>query len=154
MKTQVMKNRTIINILIGILLFLLVILMNGCSKNSVDPDINGTWIEIDSMATQRPTGCELQIDKEKGDVIYCGFQFIQPKNTVGLFIRPDAKLYIKNGQMWYRQKKSDFVWIFPVAKQDLYFIDYDLNGDFLWIIGENTDTKTPAMNKGKLFMRK
>jgi hypothetical protein len=145
--------KTLINLLIAALIFWLILMMNGCSKDLDEPSLDGTWVEIDSTTSQNPTGCKLTIDQKKGDVTYCGFNFIQPKNTIGLFIRKDAKLFIKDGQMYYRQKKSDFLWLVSIAHEDIYFADYDIDGDFLWLIGETSTSKTTAKNRGKLFKR-
>ena len=67
--------------------------------------------------------------------------------------RKKARLIIDNGQMFYRQKKSDFFWITPIARDDIYFMDYDFEGSFLWIIGDNTDAKATAKGMGKVFKK-
>ncbi|MDP3558048.1 MAG: hypothetical protein Q8T03_11805 [Bacteroidota bacterium] len=141
--------------LLGILLILTTVSsLVSCKKNILEPSLEGTWVEIDSTASQKPTGCELVINLSSGDVTLCGFNFIQPKNVVAIFAKKDAKLFAKGGQMFYRQKKADFLWIAPIAKEDLYFIDYDFEGQFLWIIGDNTNEKISAKGVGKLFKKK
>jgi len=140
----------------GLPLIISCLLFSSCSKDNVAPDIEGIWIEIDSTTTQNPTGCELVIDKKEGEVTLCGFNMVHPKNVVSLFVRSDAKLFIKDGQMWYRQKKSDFLWVAPIARQDLYFIDYEFEGQFLWIVGEDSETKVAVKGRpgAKLFKKK
>lgn len=129
------------------------LLFSGCNNDFFEPSIEGTWIEIDSTSTQNPTGCTLTIDKENGEVTLCGFTFVHPYNVVTMTTKQRAKLFIKDGQMFYRQKKADILWIAPIARKDHYFIDYDLDGQFLWIIGDNSDNKTSAIGKGKVFIK-
>ena len=135
------------------LLFTSSILLNGCKSDLFEPSIEGTWIEIDSTTTKNPTGCKLVIDKENGEVTLCGFMFVHPHNVVTLTTKKKAKLIIRDGQMHYRQKKSDFLWIAPIAREDHYFIDYDIDGEFLWIVGDNSQSKTSAIGVGKVFIK-
>ena len=129
------------------------VFISGCRKDLFEPSIEGIWIEIDNTTGQNPTGCQLIIDKTNGDVTLCGFQFVHPSNVVTITTRKKARLIIDNGQMFYRQKKSDFFWITPIARDDIYFMDYDFEGSFLWIIGDNTDAKATAKGMGKVFKK-
>ena len=130
-----------------------IILFNGCKKDLFEPSIEGTWIEIDNTTTQIPTGCTFTVNKSSGEVSLCGFTFVHPRNVVTATTRSKAKLVVDGGQMYYRQKKADIFWIASIAREDLYFIDYDFEGEFLWIVGDNTDTKTTAKGVGKVFMK-
>lgn len=125
----------------------------SCKKSIFEPSIEGTWIEIDNTTDQNPLNCELKIDKTNGEVVLCGFNFVQPYNVVTITTRQKARLIIENGQMYYRQKKADILWLAPIAKEDLYFIDYDFEGQFLWIIGDDTNSKTTAKGLGKVFKK-
>lgn len=130
-----------------------IVLFNACQKDIFEPSLDGTWIEIDSISTQNPTGCKLVINGEEGEVSLCGFPVVHPHNVVTLTTKKRARLYMKDGQMWYRQKRSDILWVAPIARQDLYFMDYDFEGKFLWVIGDDSETKVTARNHGKLFMK-
>jgi hypothetical protein len=146
-----MKKRTKAE---SIFLFLATLLIaSGCYKNKVEPSMDGTWVEIDNIDSMNPTGCELVIDKDKGNVSMCGFDFIHPKNVMAIFVRADAQLFIEEGQFYYRQKKADILWVAPIAHEDLYFLDYEFEGNFLWVKGENTSAKTGAKNGGRVFMK-
>lgn len=146
MKTQPLKTTCL-------LLFVCSLIFTGCKGDLFEPSIEGTWIEIDSTSTKNPTGCKLLIDKENGEVTLCGFMFVHPHNVVTLTTKKKAKLIIRDGQMHYRQKKADFLWIAPIAKEDHYFIDYDIDGEFLWIVGDNSQSKTSAIGVGKVFIK-
>jgi hypothetical protein len=118
------------------------------------PSFNGTWIEIDNTTNQNPTGCELVIEEDEGEVSLCGFKFVHPNNVATATNRHKARLVIRDGQMFYRQKYADALWLAPIAREDLYFIDYDFEGDFLWIIGDDTETKITAKDAGRVFKKK
>lgn len=128
--------------------------LNSCNKNPFEPSIEGTWVEIDNTTTQTPLGCELIIDKSSGDVTLCGIKFVHPYNVVTLTTKKRATLVVKDGQMYYKQKKADILWIAPIAKELIYFLDYDLDGQFLWIIGDDTSSKVTAKNVGRVFKKK
>jgi hypothetical protein len=130
------------------------VLFTGCNKDLFEPDVEGTWIELNNTTDQVPTGCELVIDRSAGEVSLCGFKFVHPHNVVAAFVRQKARLVIQDGQMFYRQKKADILWIAPIAREDLYFIDYEFEGEFLWIVGDDTDSKKPAKGTGKVFKKK
>lgn len=127
--------------------------LNGCIKSTVEPNLDGTWIEIDNTTSQTPTGCQLTINKSTGKVSLCGFEYVQPNNVVTVTTKKKARLYAEDGQIFYRQRDADILWIAPISKEDHYFIDYDLDGDFLWVIGETTSTKTTAKDVGKVFIK-
>ncbi|MCE3226097.1 MAG: hypothetical protein K0S32_648 [Bacteroidetes bacterium] len=131
-----------------------ILAFGGCTKNNVDPDIYGTWIEINNTTDKLPSGCELNIDQATGDVTLCGFDFIHPPNVAAAFVRKDARLIIKDGQMSYRHKNASFLWLVSIHREDLYFADYTFEGSFLWLVGDKSKTKATAKNVGKLFMRK
>ncbi len=145
--------KTHISALSQLLLALTLLTVTSCKNDIFEPSLDGTWIEIDSTSTQNPTGCKLIIDQENGEVSLCGFTFVHPHNVVTITTRKKAKLFIKNGQMFYRQKKADFLWMTSIAHEDHYFIDYDIDGNFLWIIGDNSDTKVSAVGTGKVFVK-
>jgi hypothetical protein len=144
---KLLQNYAILN-LIGV-----AILLNGCMKSTVEPSLDGTWIEIDNTSSQTPTGCTLTIDKSSEKINMCGFEYIQPKNVVTVTTRRNARLYVENGQMFYRQKDADVLWIAAISREDHYFMDYALDGEFLWVVGENTSTKTNPVNQGKVFIK-
>ncbi|TND09098.1 MAG: hypothetical protein FD123_1501 [Bacteroidetes bacterium] len=126
----------------------------GCGKTFVEPDLNGTWAEIDSTTTQNLTGCELVIDENSGDVILCGVQMVHPYNAIALPNPDQAKLVTKNGQMYYKQQRGSFLLIDMPGNKKHYFLDYEFDGSFLWIIGDNTETFVPAKNNGRVFKKK
>jgi hypothetical protein len=64
-----------------------------------------------------------------------------------------SKLFIENGQMYYKQRTADVLWVVPVAKENHYFLDYDLDGQFLWIVGNDTDAKVTAKGTGRVFKK-
>lgn len=134
-------------------LFSFCVFLNGCVKNTVEPSLDGTWIEINNTTSQIPTGCEFTINTSTGKVSLCGFEYVQPNNVVTLTTKKKARLYAKDGQIFYRQRDADILWIAPISKEDHYFIDYDLDGEFLWIVGETSSTKTTALNTGKVFIK-
>lgn len=136
-----------------LLVLTLSIFFASCKKNIFEPSVNGTWIEIDNIVTQTPTGCTLVIDEENEEVSLCGFKFVHPHNVVTLTTKKKARLFIKDGQMYYRQKKADILWIAPIAKEDHYFIDYDFENEFLWIIGDDSRSKVTAKGLGKVFIK-
>jgi hypothetical protein len=128
-------------------------IFSGCKKEFIQPSMEGTWIEIDGTATLNPTGCKLVIDKSTGDVSLCGFDFVHPFNVVTMTTKKKARLFIEDGQMFYRQKNADILWITPIAKEDIYFMDYAFDGPYLWINGDNTGLKTGAKGVGQVFMK-
>jgi hypothetical protein len=129
------------------------VFISGCRKDLFEPDIEGTWIEINNTSSQNPTGCQLVIDKTSGEVTLCGFQFVHPANVVTITTQKKARLIVDHGQMFYRQKKADFLWMVPIGREDIYFIDYDFEGSFLWIIGDNSSAKASAKGAGKVFRK-
>lgn len=132
----------------------LVFLINACTKELLGPSLDGTWIEVDNTTDQNPTGCELIINQSEGYVSLCGMNVLQPYNAISLLAEKRARLFIRDGQLFFREKKSSLLWIVPILKEDLYFMDFDIDGDFLWIVDENTNTKTTAKDVGKVFIRK
>lgn len=134
------------------LLTMACLLFNSCEKQNLEPNIDGTWIEIDNTSNQNPTGCEFTVDKYSGKVTLCGFNLVQPKD-VFISFRNNSKLNVEDGQFFYEQKNAKIMWMLPVAT-NLYFIDYDFEGEFLWIVGESTKSKTTALNVGRVFIKK
>jgi len=130
------------------------ILFISCKKSLFEPTINGTWVEINNTTDQVATGCELVVDEASGDVTLCGFNFVHPRNSVSALAAPRSKLVVGKGQMYYKQKTSSFLWIAPIGREDLYFMDYDFEGQFLWIVGENTNIKSDAKGSGRVFKKK
>jgi hypothetical protein len=148
-----MRNKSV-RAFSGFLIIGVLFLWTSCKKNFLEPSIEGTWIEIDNTTNKNPTGCELIIDKGSGDVSLCGFKFVHPYNVVTVTTNTRSNLIIADGQMYYKQKVAGFLWLFPVAKQELYFLDYDFDGEFLWIIGDDSHAKVTAKGAGKVFKRR
>lgn len=127
---------------------------NSCKKAKLEPDLEGTWIHINNPIDQIPTGCELLIDKSSGEVVLCGAAFVHPYNVVAMGLPEKAKLVAEDGQMYFKQKRVDALWIPMPGHEKLYFLDYEFDGDLLWIVQENTEALTSAYNTGMVFRKK
>jgi hypothetical protein len=127
----------------------------SCKKGLFEPNIDGTWREMKSKTDTSLTGCTLEIDKTGGNVTYCGIPFVHPSNVTAAFVKSSARLIIDNGQMYYREKKSSFFYLFPIAHDDLYFMDYEFDGSYLWVIGDASKTKSAVKGTpgAKIFRR-
>lgn len=136
-----------------VLISIACLLLISCSQSDIEPNIEGAWIEIDNTSNQNPTGCEFNVDKESGKVTYCGFDFVQPKNVALAINRRNSKLFVEDGQFFYRENTMGLLLV-PVDHDDLFFIDYEWDGEFLWIVGEDTSAKTNAINVGRVFKKK
>jgi hypothetical protein len=130
-----------------------VALLTGCRKSILEPDIEGTWIQIDDKTNQNPVGCELTVSRSSGEVSLCGTLFVHPYNVVALGVPEKAKLFARDGQIWYKQKRADFLFIPLPGKEEHYFLDYEFDGDFLWVIHDDSDSFVSAKDNGMLFKR-
>jgi len=134
-------------------LLVLILFSLSCKKNSLEPILDGTWEEINNTTDQVPTGCNLFISNANSEVSMCGINMAHPYNANTYFLSDKAKLNIKDGQIWYKERVMRVLWVVPVYK-DIYFIDYDFDGIFLWIKGDNTSAKTTAKGVGQVFRKK
>lgn len=125
----------------------------ACKKNDVELSMDGKWIEISDVQSETPTGCTLEISKSDGTVKICGVKQVHPENIKTLTTRPQAKLFVENGQMFYRQKDMGLLWVASIHYKDLYFMDYVLDGKYLWVVGDDTDKTTAAVGSGRVFIR-
>ena len=138
-------------ILLGIVLFI----NTSCKKKSSDPSVNGTWREMKSPTDTSLTGCTLEIDEKNGNVAYCGIPLIHPHDVTAYILKSSAKLVIQGGQMYYHERKETLFYVVPIVYDDLYFMDYELDGDYLWIIGDDSKSKTAVKGVAgaKVFRR-
>jgi hypothetical protein len=147
-------NKILLLLKTNIFLLFIAFAFSGCTKNLFEPDIEGTWEEINNTTDQIPTGCDLVINKSAGHVSLCGVSLVHPYNTVSAFGREKARLIVEDGQMHYKQNDLSLLLIVPAHSREIYFLDYDFEGKFLWIIGENTSAKMTATGAGKVFRKK
>jgi hypothetical protein len=132
--------------------FCLITLVSSCKK-IIANQVYGTWHEINNTEDMELMNCEFIVNKENEEVSLCGFKFIQPSNSISIFSPQDAKLNIKDGRISYKQFRSSLLWIIPIAGEEHHFIDYAFDGDFLWIIGNDSDTWTNPVGVGRVFIK-
>lgn len=135
-----------------IITFCLVTLVLSCDKHNAEK-VYGTWHEINNTEDMDPTGCEFVVDKESEEITLCGFKYVQPSNSVAVFASEKAKLNIKNGRISYHQKRTSIFWMIPIGGKEHYFIDYAFEGDFLWIMGNDSDTWVDPTGIGRVFTK-
>jgi hypothetical protein len=154
MKVRMRKSFTRLKrtiVVSGIMLFAGI----SCKKTSLEPNIAGTWREMKSPADTSLTGCTLEIDQKNGDVSYCGIPVVHPRDVLAYVIKTPAKLFARNGQMYYREEKEDVFYVVPVLYDNLYFMDYEFDGPYLWVIGDASKNKVPVKGApgAKIFRR-
>ncbi len=112
--------------------------LSSCEKAeqlSIEKDLRNTvWIDVDNP------NCDLIIGTDA--VILCGY------NLAGIAGIPDSE----NRKV--RARYGQIKWKFWYDTNFTYILDYEFDGEYLWVVKDNTDVHVPCIGYGRKFVRK
>jgi hypothetical protein len=107
----------------------------SCKKESGwDTALNGTWEEVSNNNTRAlPSNCNLEFQNDV--MVICN-------ESLGKDLNQESRVHAQDGQIWISYRLS-------FRKHEEYRYDYQLEGEYLWIMEETTSTLNSISNNSK-----
>ncbi len=117
------------------ILSLVCLSLASCKKESGwDTALNGTWEEVSNNNTRAlPSNCNLEFQNDV--MVICN-------ESLGEDLNQESRVHAQDGQIWISYRLS-------FRKHEEYRYDYQLEGEYLWIMEETTSTLNSISNNSK-----
>jgi hypothetical protein len=117
------------------ILSLVCLSLASCKKESGwDTALNGTWEEVSNNNTRAlPSNCNLEFQNDV--MVICN-------ESLGEDLNQESRVHAQDGQIWISYRLS-------FRKHEEYRYDYQLEGEYLWIMEETSSTLNSISNNSK-----
>ena len=108
---------------------------SSCKKSETwDTPLNGKWEEVTNNNSRAlPSNCNLEF--QDGVMIICN-------ESLGKDLNEESKVHSLDGQIWISYRLT-------FRKHEEYRYDYQFEGEYLWIMEENTTNLGTIINNPK-----